>query len=61
MSNAVPYHALDGHSFVAYPNRDTVPFRELYQIAEAHAVVRGLLRHAGNPEFVRALLDLGLA
>ncbi|KAJ3542907.1 hypothetical protein NM208_g3851 [Fusarium decemcellulare] len=49
MSKAVPYHVLDGYSFLAYPNRDSVPFRKAYGIPEAHTVIRGSLRYEGNP------------
>lgn len=59
MSLAKPYHPLDGHSFVAYPNRNSVPFHEAYGIPEAHTVVRGSLRYEGNPAMVKALIDLG--
>ena len=59
MSKAEPYHVMDGYDFVAYPNRDSVPFREFYKIPEAHTVIRGSLRHKGNPAFVQALADLG--
>lgn len=59
MSIARPYHVLDGYSFVAYPNRDSVPFRDAYRIPEAHTVVRGSLRYEGNPAMVKALIDLG--
>jgi saccharopine dehydrogenase (NADP+, L-glutamate forming) len=45
----------DGYEFVAYPNRDSVPFREFYGIPEAKTVVRGSLRYEGNPAFVDAL------
>jgi saccharopine dehydrogenase (NADP+, L-glutamate forming) len=59
MATAAPYHVLEGYDFVAYPNRDSVPFRELYRIPEAHTVVRGSLRYQGNPAFVQALASLG--
>ncbi|KAK3292123.1 saccharopine dehydrogenase [Chaetomium fimeti] len=59
MAKAVPYHVLDGYSFLAYPNRDSTPFREFYNIPEAHTVIRGSLRYEGNPALVRALIDLG--
>jgi saccharopine dehydrogenase-like NADP-dependent oxidoreductase len=58
MATAKPYHVVDGYSFVAYPNRDSVPFREFYRIPEAVTVIRGSLRYAGNPAFVKALADL---
>lgn len=59
MAIAKPYHVLDGYDFVAYPNRDSVPFREFYNIPEADTVVRGSLRYKGNPEFVHSLAKLG--
>ncbi|RBR09410.1 hypothetical protein FVER53590_29422 [Fusarium verticillioides] len=59
MSKAVPYHVLDGYSFLAYPNRDSVPFRKAYGIPEARTVIRGSLRYDGNPALVKALIDLG--
>jgi len=59
MATAKPYHVKDGYSFVAYPNRDSVPFRKFYNIPEAHTVVRGSLRYEGNPAFVQALANLG--
>ena len=59
MTSAVPYHVLDGYNFLAYPNRDTVPFREFYDIPEAHTVIRGSLRYDGNPQLTRALLKTG--
>ncbi|EEU34942.1 uncharacterized protein NECHADRAFT_92326 [Fusarium vanettenii 77-13-4] len=59
MSLAKPYHLLDEYSFVAYPNRNSVPFCEAYGIPEAHTVVRGSLRYEGNPAMVKALIDLG--
>ena len=65
MSVATPYSlspSPDAHAqaaFVAFPNRDAVPFRELYGIPEAETVVRGTLRYPGFPEFVSALVALG--
>jgi saccharopine dehydrogenase (NADP+, L-glutamate forming) len=59
MKTAKPYHVMDGYSFVAYPNRNSVPFREFYNIPEAETVIRGSLRYDGNPTFVQALKDLG--
>ncbi|KAH7155784.1 Saccharopine dehydrogenase-domain-containing protein [Dactylonectria estremocensis] len=60
MGKAQPYHVMDGYSFVAYPNRDSLPFREPYGVPEAHTVIRGLLRCEGNPALVKALIDTGL-
>lgn len=46
-------------NFVAYPNRDSTPFREWYNIPEAETCIRGTLRYGGFPEFVLALVKLG--
>jgi saccharopine dehydrogenase (NADP+, L-glutamate forming) len=59
MSIAKPYHVMDGYSFVAYPNRNSVPFKEFYKIPEAETVIRGSLRYNGNPEFIQALAGIG--
>ncbi|KAF6837489.1 saccharopine dehydrogenase [Colletotrichum plurivorum] len=59
MASARPYHVMDGYSFLAYPNRNSVPFREYYQIPEARTVIRGSLRYKGNPELVNALVNMG--
>lgn len=59
MREAKPYHVRDGYSFLAYPNRNSLPFQEFYQIPEAHTIVRGSLRYEGNPALVKALIDLG--
>ncbi|RYP14432.1 hypothetical protein DL765_006375 [Monosporascus sp. GIB2] len=59
MASATPYYVMDGYSFLAYPNRNSVPFREFYQIPEAHTIIRGSLRYDGNPQLVKALIDMG--
>ncbi|KII84986.1 hypothetical protein PLICRDRAFT_117231 [Plicaturopsis crispa FD-325 SS-3] len=59
MGYAQPYFISPAFAFVAYPNRDSVPFREFYAIPEAETVVRGTLRYQGFPEFIKALVQLG--
>ncbi|GAA6060401.1 hypothetical protein JCM10212_004654 [Sporobolomyces blumeae] len=59
MAHAKPYYINPAFAFVAYPNRDSTPFREHYQIPEAETVVRGTLRYQGFPEFIKALVDIG--
>ncbi|KAK7948187.1 Saccharopine dehydrogenase [Apiospora aurea] len=44
---------------VAYPNRDSTPYKERYNIPEAQTIVRGTLRYTGFPEFVKVLVDIG--
>ncbi|KAF9524772.1 Saccharopine dehydrogenase-domain-containing protein [Crepidotus variabilis] len=59
MGHAKPYFITPAFAFVAYPNRDSTPFKEFYNIPEAETIVRGTLRYQGFPEFIKALVDLG--
>ncbi|CAH7682696.1 spermidine synthase [Phakopsora pachyrhizi] len=59
MDHAKPYYLSPAFSFVAYPNRDSTPFREFYSIPEAQTVVRGSMRYQGFPSFVKVLVDIG--
>lgn len=47
-------------AFVGYPNRDSTPYLERYRIPEARTIIRGTLRYDGFPQFVQALVNLGL-
>jgi spermidine synthase / saccharopine dehydrogenase (NADP+, L-glutamate-forming) len=59
MSHAKPYFITPAYAFVAYPNRDSTPFREFYRIPEAETVIRGTLRYQGFPEFIACLVKMG--
>ncbi|KAL8281774.1 hypothetical protein RB597_009475 [Gaeumannomyces tritici] len=59
MATAKPYHIYPGFNFVAYPNRDSTPYKERYNIPEAETIVRGTLRYGGFPQFVKVLVDIG--
>ena len=59
MSHAKPYYIYPGYAFVAYPNRDSTPYKARYMIPEADTIIRGTLRYQGFPEFVRTLVDMG--
>lgn len=61
MASAKPFpiHAHDELSLVGYPNRDSTPFRERYNIPEAQTVVRGTLRYEGFPQMIKVLVDIG--
>ncbi|KAI9375292.1 Saccharopine dehydrogenase [Aspergillus egyptiacus] len=59
MAAAKPYYIYPGFAFVAYPNRDSTPFRERYGIPEAQTVVRGTLRYQGFPQMIKTLVDIG--
>ena len=61
MASARTYVIYPGFAFVAYPNRDSTPYRARYNIPEAETVIRGTLRYQGLPEFVRTLVDLGFS
>jgi spermidine synthase / saccharopine dehydrogenase (NADP+, L-glutamate-forming) len=60
MGQAKPYFVKPPFAFVGYPNRDSTPFREYYNIPDARTCVRGTLRYQGFPEFIKAFVDLGL-
>ncbi|ETW83549.1 hypothetical protein HETIRDRAFT_471805 [Heterobasidion irregulare TC 32-1] len=59
MTLSKPYYISPAFAFVGYPNRNSVPFREWYNIPEAETVLRGTLRYQGFPEFIAALVKLG--
>ncbi|CAL5874708.1 uncharacterized protein PFLUO_LOCUS9009 [Penicillium psychrofluorescens] len=59
MATAKPYFIYPGFAFVGYPNRDSTPFREKYDIPEAQTVIRGTLRYQGFPEMIKVLVDTG--
>ncbi|CAE6497076.1 unnamed protein product [Rhizoctonia solani] len=59
MGVAKPYYINPAYAFVAYPNRDSTPFREWYNIPEADTVIRGTMRFQGFPEFIKALVEIG--
>ena len=60
MSTAKNYLVYPGYAFEAYPNRDSTPYRERYNIPEAQTVIRGTLRYQGNPALVQTFRDLGM-
>ncbi|CAG8750567.1 974_t:CDS:2, partial [Dentiscutata heterogama] len=47
-------------AFLAYPNRDSTPFKEFYNMPEVKTVLRGTLRYQGFTSFVKVLVDIGL-
>jgi saccharopine dehydrogenase (NADP+, L-glutamate forming) len=59
MAEAKPYFIYPGYAFVAYPNRDSTPYKERYNIPEAQTIIRGTLRYQGFPEYIKALVDIG--
>lgn len=59
MAAAKSFYINPAFAFVAYPNRDSTPFKQWYNIPEAETVIRGTLRYQGFPEFILALVKLG--
>lgn len=59
MGTAKPYYIYPGYAFVAYPNRDSTPYKGRYMMPEADTIIRGTLRYQGFPEFIRTLVDIG--
>ena len=45
---SMPMNFLPGFNLEGYPNRDSTIYGELYGIREAHTLLRGTLRYAGN-------------
>lgn len=59
MGESKPYYIYPGYAFVAYPNRDSTPYKERYNIPEAQTIIRGTLRYQGFPEFIKTLVEIG--
>ncbi|KIM86844.1 hypothetical protein PILCRDRAFT_773443 [Piloderma croceum F 1598] len=57
MSTAKPYFISSAFTFITYPNRDSVLFKEWYGIPEAETTIRGMLRYQGFPEFIKTHRD----
>ncbi|MEI6613524.1 MAG: saccharopine dehydrogenase C-terminal domain-containing protein [Chrysiogenales bacterium] len=46
--------------FEVYPNRDSVPYKELYGLQDAQTVIRGTYRNLGWCDTFKKIVDLGL-
>lgn len=60
MATAKPYFIYPGFALVAYPNRDSTPYKERYNVPEAETIIRGTLRYQGFPEFIKCLVQIGM-
>ncbi len=47
-------------SFEGYPNRDSVAYREVYELDSARSLLRGTLRNPGHCDSWKKMVDLGL-
>ena len=56
-----PLKVADGFEFEAYPNRNSLPYIELYGLAGARTMFRGTLRNPGWCATLKAIADLGVA
>lgn len=59
MNSVKPIQIYPAFAFVGYPNRDSTPYTERYSIPECKTLVRGTLRYAVFPGFVKVLASLG--
>lgn len=46
--------------FEVYPNRDSLPYKEIYGLADAETVMRGTYRNVGWCDTFKTIVDLGL-
>jgi saccharopine dehydrogenase-like NADP-dependent oxidoreductase len=46
--------------FEVYPNRDSIPYKELYGLKDAQTVIRGTYRNLGWCDTFKKIVDLGL-
>jgi len=47
-------------SLEVYPNRDSIPYKELYGLKDAETVMRGTYRYIGWCDTLKKIVDLGL-
>jgi len=50
---------VDGMDFEAYPNRDSMPYQDLYGLQDVHTMFRGTLRNQGWCKTLKTLVDIG--
>lgn len=55
-----PLKVADGFEFEAYPNRNSLPYIELYGLAGVKTMLRGTLRNFGWCATLKAIADLGI-
>ncbi|KAI5643420.1 saccharopine dehydrogenase NADP binding domain-containing protein [Phthorimaea operculella] len=60
MSVARDLDFLPGFAFEGFPNRDSIPYAELYGINDVHTMFRGTLRYRGFAETMKSLQLFGL-
>ena len=53
-------HIVDLGTFEVYPNRDSLPYKNLYGLKDALTVMRGTYRNIGWCETLKAIVDIGL-
>lgn len=47
-------------TFEVYPNRDSIPYKELYGLKDAETVMRGTYRYIGWCDTLKKIVDLGM-
>jgi saccharopine dehydrogenase-like NADP-dependent oxidoreductase len=51
---------IEGIELEAYPNRNSLPYKDLYGIPDTETMFRGTLRYPGWCETIQAMFDIGL-
>ena len=60
MSEAKPYPVANpAYNFICYPNRDSTPFKEFYNIPEVETLQRGTLRYTGFDDMIKCFIECG--
>ncbi|RWS12979.1 Alpha-aminoadipic semialdehyde synthase-like protein [Dinothrombium tinctorium] len=60
MDNAAEVDFLRAFNLEGYPNRDSLIYKDMYGITNAHTVLRGTLRYRGFCDNMKCLLKMGL-
>ncbi|XP_061697496.1 alpha-aminoadipic semialdehyde synthase, mitochondrial isoform X2 [Syngnathoides biaculeatus] len=60
MDAVTPVDFFPGFNLEGYPNRDSTKYAKLYDIPDAHTLLRGTLRYKGFSRAVRGFVKLGL-
>ncbi|MBM3316184.1 saccharopine dehydrogenase [candidate division WOR-3 bacterium] len=55
-----PLKVGEGYEFEAYPNRNSIPYVDLYGLGGIRTMLRGTLRNPGWCETLKAIADLGV-
>lgn len=57
---AEPLNFLPGFNIEGFPNRDSEIYADIYNIKDAHTILRGTIRYKGFSHAMKAILRMGL-